>query len=306
MTTMNDQAVQAVEAVQLPTLAPFSAGQGRTKVRVPANACDCHIHVYDAVYAADPGARLKPADATVADYRLLQRRTGTERAVLVTPSTYGTDNRPLLAGLKTMGAQGRGVAVVDERVTDAELQALHLAGVRGVRINLSLGTGTHAAQIQPLAHRIAPWGWHVQLLASPDMLVDCSDLLRHLPVPVVFDHFGRISPSMLGGHPAHALVMDLLAQGLAWVKLSGGYIVTEQGPPTYGDLNALAQSYLKLAPARVVWGSDWPHASATAGHQAIPDDAQQMDLLAQWVGDPILLERVLVDNPADLYGFPLI
>ena len=284
--------------------APFSAGHGKTSVDVPAHACDCHIHVYDSRYPAVPGARLTPSDASVADYRRLQCRTGTERAVFVTPSTYGTDNRPMLAGLSAFGAQGRGVAVVDPAITQADLEAMHLAGVRGIRINLSLGVGSHADQIEPLAHRMADLGWHIQLLAPADALVGMRDMLYRLPVAVVFDHFGRINPSMQGRHPAHALITALLKEGRAWLKLSGSYIVTEQGPPGYDDVASLAHSYLQAAPERIVWGSDWPHASATAGHQALPDDAQQMYLLSQWLEGPQMLKRVLVDNPADLYGFP--
>ena len=286
-----------------PGRAPFSAGQGCTSTLVPARACDCHVHVYDASYPAVSGARLTPDDACVADYRQVQRRTGTERAVFVTPSTYGTDNRPMLAGLAEFGDQGRGVAVIGHDISDHALDALHAAGVRGVRLNLSLGVGTDAGQIQPLAARIAGAGWHLQLLASPDLLFSLKDTLRQLPVPLVLDHFARLRPSMVDRHPAHALVLSLLGEGRAWVKLSGGYIVTEQGPPDYGDLQDLAQSYLQAAPGRVLWGSDWPHASATAGHQALPDDARQMDLLASWAHDAGTLQRVLVDNPAELYGF---
>jgi len=122
-------------------------------------------------------------------------------------------------------------------------------------------------------------------------------------VPIVFDHFGRILPSMLQRHPAHALVLRLLEAGRAWVKLSGCYIVSETGLPDYSDVDPLAQSYLKARPDRAVWGSDWPHASASAGHQAMPDDAHQVTLLAKWAEDARTLQRILVDNPAELYGF---
>ncbi|APW40889.1 amidohydrolase [Rhodoferax koreense] len=283
-------------------VAPFSAGRGRCEVEVPAGACDCHVHVYDASYPAVPGARLTPPDASVADYRRLQRRTGTQRVVFVTPSTYGSDNRPMLEALATFGDAARGVAVVDASIDAATLRRLHDAGVRGVRLNLSLGLTNSAEQMAPLAARIADLGWHLQLLMPPAQLATLGPALRALPVPVVFDHFGRISPSM-AGHAAHRLVLELLAEGRAWMKLSGGYIVTEQGPPGYGDIAPLARSYLAVAPHRMLWGSDWPHASASAGHQPLPDDARQMALLADWAETPASLQRVLVDNPAELYGF---
>lgn len=294
--------VPAASCADLP-VAPFSAGHGRTDVDVPPDACDCHVHLYDSRYPAVPGATLRPPDASAADYRQLQRRTGTRRAVFVTPSTYGTDNRALRDALAAFGAQARGVAVVDEQVSDAELHALHECGVRGIRLNLSLGVVNTASQIVPLAHRIAPLGWHMQLLAPAGMWIELADTLENLPVPVVFDHFGRLAPSMAGRHPSHELILSLLEAGRSWVKLSGGYIVSEEGAPRYADLAPLARSFLQAAPERVLWGSDWPHASATAGHQPMPDDAHQMTLLAGWTGTDRALRRVLVDNPAELYGF---
>lgn len=284
-------------------VAPFSAGRGRTPVDVPPDACDCHVHLYDARYTAAPGATLRPPDASAADYRRLQRRTGTQRVVFVTPSTYGVDNGPLCDALSAFGTQARGVAVVGEQVDDSELEALHARGVRGIRLNLSLGVVNSASQIEPLARRIAPLGWHLQLLAPAHTWSDLAGVLGQLPVPVVFDHFGRLAPSMAGRHASHALILRLLEERRAWVKLSGAYIVSERGGPRYEDVAALAHSFLEAAPDRVLWGSDWPHASASAGHQAMPDDAQLMALLADWTGPRQALHRVLVDNPVALYGF---
>jgi predicted TIM-barrel fold metal-dependent hydrolase len=283
--------------------APFSAGRGRTRAKVPASACDCHMHVYDSRFPCVPGARLTPPDAGVADYRQLQRRIGTERVVVVTPSTYGCDNRPMREALAACGGISRGVAVIDESTSELELEQMHAEGVRGVRLNLSLGVTNSERQLEALSARVAPHGWHLQLLAPPQTLVEIGARLRSLPVALVFDHLGRIAPSMAHRHPAHRLVLGLLDAGKAWVKLSGCYIVSEAGPPRYDDVAPLARSYLRAAPERVVWGSDWPHASASAGHQAMPDDAQQMTLLADWCKDDATLRRVLVDNPARLYDF---
>jgi len=288
----------------------FSAGTAAPRTVVPAGACDCHVHVYDSRFPAAPHARLLPPDASALDYRALQQRIGTARVVLVTPSTYGTDNRPMLEGLAALGAMGvqaRGVAVIDGTESDAALQRLHAAGVRGVRLNLSLGVSGTADSLLPLARRIAPLGWHLQLLMAPDVLVAQAGVLRQLPVPVVFDHFGRIAPAQAGRHSAHALLLALLQGGQAWIKLSGGYIVSAQHSVDDPALDALAASYLRCAPHRVVWGSDWPHATASAGVQPLPDDARQVDRLADWArgaGDSsATLQRVLVDNPAALYGF---
>ena len=285
----------------------FSAGTAAPCTALPAGACDCHVHLYDGRFPADPAARLRPPDAGADDLRALQRRIGTTRVVLVTPSTYGTDNRCLLEGLAALGAEARGVAVIGGHESDAELLRLHGAGVRGVRLNLSLGVSGTVDSILPLAQRIAPLGWHLQLLMAPDLLAQQAGVLRRLPVPLVFDHFGRIPPALAGRHPAHALLLELLQEGRAWMKLSGGYIVSERHAVDDPALDALAAGYLRAAPDRVVWGSDWPHATATAGVQPLPDDALQVDRMADWArqaGDAAsTLQRVLVDNPAALYGF---
>ncbi len=285
----------------------FSAGTAAPRTALPAGACDCHVHLYDSRFPADPAARLRPPDASVDELRALQRRIGTSRVVLVTPSTYGTDNRCLLDGLAALGVEARGVAVIGGHESDAELARLHEAGVRGVRLNLSLGVAGTVDSIVPLARRIAPLGWHLQLLMAPDLLAAQGPVLRRLPVPLVFDHFGRIPPALAGRHPAHALLLELLQDGRAWMKLSGGYIVSERHAVDDPALDALAAGYLRAAPERVVWGSDWPHATATAGVQPLPDDALQVDRLADWArqaGDAAAtLQRVLVDNPAALYGF---
>lgn len=284
----------------------FSAGTGVPQSALPAAACDCHVHVYDQRFPAAPGARLRPPDASADDYRALQQRIGTTRTVLVTPSTYGTDNRCMLEGLAALGPDARGVAVIDGSESDAELQRLHDAGVRGVRLNLSLGVAGTAQALLPLATRIAALGWHLQLLMPPDLLVEQGEVLRRLPVPLVFDHFGRIPPVQAGQHAAHALLLELLKCGQAWVKLSGGYIVSERHSVEDPALDALAASYLRCAPERVVWGSDWPHATASAGVQPMPDDARQLDRLIDWTrafDGGAALQRVLVQNPAALYGF---
>ncbi|MGE0330426.1 MAG: amidohydrolase [Ramlibacter sp.] len=284
---------------------PFSAGSGRPAAAVPPGACDCHVHVYDSTFPALPDARLTPPDAGAADYRLLQQRLGTDRVVLVTPSTYGADNRCMLAGLaalKGAGDNARGVAVITGDEAGEELQRLADAGVRGVRVNLSMGVTHTVADLSRIAQRIAPLGWHLQLLMPPAMLAEHAGLLRSLPVDLVFDHFGRIAPAD-ASQAAHRLVLDLLACGRAWVKLSGGYIVSPLGTAEDPALHALARSYLDAAPHRVLWGSDWPHATASAGRHALPDDAHQIDCLAAWTGTAAQLKAVLTDNPGALYGF---
>ena len=290
---------------------PFSAGQAAARVHLPAGACDAHIHVYDRRCPTVPGARLRPPDASLAQYRQVQARMGTQRAVVVTPSTYGCNNTLLLQALTELGEHGRGVAVIDAQTPDAELAQLHEHGVRGVRLNLSLGVSHRPSDIRPIAERIAPLGWHLQLLMPPDTLLAQAPLLqalvRELPLDLVLDHFARLGPQHLGQHPAHAdahaQVLALLATGRVWLKLSGGYLVSPQGSSEDPALHALARSFIDAAPERMLWGSDWPHASASAGLHPWPDDARQIECLAQWAGDAHTLQQLLVHNPQQLYGF---
>ena len=284
-------------------LSPFSAGTDSANTPLPAGACDCHIHVYDASTPAVAGASLHPPAASIADYKHVQQRMGTRRAVVVTPSTYGTNNQPMLAGLAQLGEDGRGVAVLTGNETIDELRALHALGVRGARINLSLGVQHQPSDIDKVAQCIAPMGWHLQLLMPLDTLAPLASLLRSLPVDVVFDHFGRVPPNLCGQHPAHELLLALLHERRAWIKLSGGYLVSPTGSSDDPQLQPLAHSFIHAASDRVIWGSDWPHATASAGRQPMPNDAAQVNALARWAGDAHQLKQILVTNPEQLYGF---
>jgi predicted TIM-barrel fold metal-dependent hydrolase len=279
---------------------PYSAGTEAPKLKAPAGATDCHMHIYDNRFPIAPTATLRPPDAHVDDYRLLQQRIGTERAVIVTPSTYGTDNRCTLDAMRTIGASARGVAVVDTSVTDAALKEMASAGIRGIRFNLVQAGATTIEMIEPLSKRAHELGWHIQIHMLGDKIVEIADVLQRLPSPVVFDHLGRIPQPQGVDHPAFRVVADLVDKGRAWVKLSGAYIDTKSGPPAYADTTKVAQAYAKLAPERLVWGSDWPHPT----EKTKPDDAVLFDLLAEWVPSEAARQRILRDNPATLYDFP--
>src|SRR5262249_20368302 len=282
---------------------PWSIGTAPAKTKAPPNATDCHHHIYSSRFKIDPNSTLPPGDAPVADYRLLQKRIGTSRNVIVQPSTYGIFNDGLIEALDGCGPTARGVAVVNASVTDEELKRLDAARVRGVRFNLATpGGATSMEMLEPLAKRIAPMGWHVQFNMSADMTLAAKDVLNRLPCQIVFDHLAHIRQPAGVGNPAFAVVVDLMQKGKAWVKLSGAYADTKVGPPTYADTIPLAQAYVKAVPERLVWGSDWPHPSEQS-KPALPDDAVLFDLLAQWAPDEAMRNRILVDNPAKLYGF---
>jgi D-galactarolactone isomerase len=278
---------------------PFSSGSEPPKTRAPANACDCHMHIYNSKFPIAPSATLKPADALPSDYKLLQKRIGTTRNVIVTPSTYGTDNSATLDGMAQLAPNVRGVAVVDTSVSDAELKRLHGLGMRGTRFNLVQAGATTVEMLEPLAKRIHDLGWHIQINAKPELIVEIEPLLMRLPTPLVFDHLAHVPRDQGVNSAAYKTMRKLIDQGRTWVKLSGAYQDTKVGPPTYADATPIAQAYVKAAPDRMVWGSDWPHPT----EKDKPDDAVLFDLLAVWVPDEATRNRILVQNPEALYGF---
>jgi D-galactarolactone isomerase len=279
----------------------WSSGTEPPKLRAPANAADCHHHIYDAHFPADPNAALRSPDALVEDYRALQRRIGTSRNVIVTPSTYGTDNRVTLDALAAFGAQARAVAVVNDRVVDSELKRMDALGVRGIRFNLANAGATTPEMIEPLSKRVNELGWHIQISAPASTVMSIMSTLERVPCPIVFDHLARIPEPAGVNDPLFTQVRALIDKGRTWIKLSGAYISSKVGPPTYADLSPVARAYVKAAPERMVWGSDWPHPSEP---DIKPDDAVLFDLLAEWAPDEAVRHRILVENPEALYGFP--
>ena len=282
---------------------PHSAGLNRPVRALAPLACDCHMHIFDARFAPSPHWPRTPPDAPVAAYRLLQQRLGTQRAVVVTPSTYGTDNACTLDALDQFGDGARGVAVVAQEVADAELDRLAARRVCGLRVNFvspqSWGETTQEMLVT-LARKVARLGWHLQIFVHPQQLVQLAPVLATLPVPLVVDHLARIDPAEGLAGAAYKALRRLLDGGNTWVKLSGAYIRSAVGGPTYGDTVALARALVQAAPERLVWGSDWPHSTETPGSV---NDADLVDLLQVWAGSDVIRDRILVDNPARLYGF---
>ena len=282
---------------------PNSAGTSRPRFPAPENACDCHIHIYDPQFPmALPQLRGTP-NATVADYELLQERLGTTRTVVVQPAAYGTDNRVTVAAIERLGqANARGVGVLHPDASDAELRALHEAGLRGLRFTQhdARTAVTTAEMIEPLAARIHALGWHAQLHLRAEQIVEMAATIERLPGTIVIDHMGRMPQPEGINHPAFRRIAKWLEAGRTWVKLSGPYLDSKAGSPRYTDVTRVAREYVKIAPERLVWGSDWPHPTEP---DIKPDDAVLFDLLQEWSGVNALRKRILVDNPAALYGF---
>jgi D-galactarolactone isomerase len=277
---------------------PNSSGIAPPTLKAPSGACDCHMHIYDGdrFPPSRPESRMQ-SSARAEDYRLFQRRIGTSRVVVVQPAAYGTANEVTLDAVAQLGPQARGIAVVHPTVTDADLKRMADGGIRGIRFTQfdPKTAATTLDMIEPLAKRVAPLGWHVQIHLRADQIANAADLLQRLPGTVVFDHLGRLANGVVD--PAFAVIRRMLDKGNTWMKLSGAYMF--DAPPRYAKAAPIAQAYIAAAPERMVWGSDWPHPTENEK----PDDAVLFDLLSDWAPDPATRQRILVDNPAKLYGF---
>ncbi len=263
----------------------------------PKGACDTHTHFYNAAFPSAPTALMTPPDARVEDYRELQQRLGLERVVIVQPSTYGLDNSCQLAAMKAIGENARAVVVVDNTITSAELERMTRLGVRGARFHLFPGGAVPQEMLEEVAARVHDFGWHIQLHMDGREFPLREEVLKRLPGMLVVDHVGRFpGPTSIDDRSFKAL-LRLLETGRCWVKLSAPYLSSSL--PGWADVAPLARALVKAAPDRMLWASDWPH----PGHQSPPDEADLLDLLLDWVDDETVRNRILVDNPAALYGF---
>ena len=277
----------------------------KPQVQMPRNACDTHAHICGPIerYAYSGRRVYTPPDTLLPAYRHMLGQLGVERMVLVQPSVYGSDNTVMLAAMAELGHSARGVAVVEGDVTDTELERLHDAGVRGVRINVvdvAEAKGVvEMAPLEKLAKRIKAHGWHVEFLMHADEFPELDRMFGDFPVDIVLGHLGYMKTDKGLRDPGFEALLRLMKAGKAWVKLTGPYRISTR-PLPHADTIAFAHALLDAAPDRVLWGSDWPHVMVKG---AMPNDADLADLLLAWIPDAALREQVLAANPQKLYGF---
>lgn len=298
--------------------AGMGVSQGAVTVRtpvdfdVPRGACDCHVHVFDPVQF--PYARERvytPPAASLDELRALQTALHLERVVIVTPSVYGADNSCTLDAIKRLGARARGVAVIDESTGAAALDALAAGGIAGVRLNFETAGESDPVAIKrkldAVAGPLRGRNWHIQFNTSLPVIAALQDDLAALPVPIVIDHFARAKAALGAGQPGFDALLRLVKSGKAYVKISAAYRISEKSPD-FPDATPIAQAIVAANPDRVVWGSNWPHPGRgrTATDIAPPypnDDGLLLNQLVRWVPDAATRKKILVDNPARLYGF---
>jgi predicted TIM-barrel fold metal-dependent hydrolase len=299
--------------------AAAKASQPSTPVNfdVPAGACDCHTHIH-----ADPekfpfyvGRVYTPEPASPEEMSALHKALRIERVVIVTPSVYGPDNSATLFGMTARGATARGVAVIDDKTGESELDALQQAGFRGIRLNLATSgvndPNVARQRFQAAVDRMKARGWHVQLFTSLAVISAIKDLVAVAPVPVVFDHFGGAQAALGVDQPGFADLLELVKSGKAYVKISGAYRASKLAPD-YPDAAPLSRALIAANAERIVWGTDWPHPdSVTPPDRKITDvtplfqidDGRLFNQLPVWAPNEAVRRKILVDNPARLYGF---
>ena len=303
-----------------PTLARAAAAQPATPVSftVPSGACDCHTHVF-----CDPqrfpfwsGRTYTPETATVKETRALHRALHVERIIVVNASVYGSDNSCMADALRQLGHRARGIALIEELTSDAQLDVLAHIGVRGIRLNfVTLGVPDPASvrqRFRTAVKQLAGRDWHIQIFAGLATIAALQDDIGTSPLPVVFDHFGGARASLGVSQPGFDVLVKLIRSGKAYVKTSADYGVSDQ-PPDYSDVTPLAQALIAANPQRVLWGTDWPHpdSSRVPGRRAIDiaplrqiDDGRLFNQLPVWAPDENVRRMILVEeNPARLYGF---
>jgi 2-pyrone-4,6-dicarboxylate lactonase len=289
----------------LPVSAPPQLHTRPPRLALPAGATDAHCHIFgpperypyavNRIFDPQPGLYLQP-------YLHMLKVIGVERAVIVQTGAHGTDNRVLLDAIAAGAGTMRGVALVADDVTDAELEALHAGGVRGFRANLVSKLGVQFDAAQRLAERVAPFGWHVQFLMDVEEFPDLDRVAAAFPIEVVIDHMGRPDVTRGVEAPGFQALLRLLRSGRGWAKLSGPYRTSRQ-PMPHADIVPFAHALVDAAPGQLVWGTDWPHVRLDSPMPNDGDLVDLVDLLAEWVPDVQIRQRVLVDNPARLYGF---
>jgi predicted TIM-barrel fold metal-dependent hydrolase len=241
-----------------------------------------------------------PPDALPADCSQLFRTLGIQRAVLVQPSVYGTDNSCMLNSAPDLGVATRNITVLSSDTTERELQRFHDLGTRGIRFILAHKGGLPLSQLEQMSERAKGMGWHIQFLLRPADLIQLEDRLARLPSDFVIDHIGLIRASQGGvEQPAFQALLRLFRSGRCWVKFTGGYRISSEAPP-YRDVIPLAQALAQERPDRILWGSDWPHVNVKG---KMPNTTELVDMLAEWIPDEKVHAQILVGNPERLFGF---
>lgn len=268
--------------------------------RFPKDACDTHMHVFQGPSMFIAGRTYTPEEATNRDYVSAFGQYSLERKVIIQPSVYGTDNRTTLEELAKNPDQQRAVVTLDGSESPSLLADWHSKGVRGARLNLLFSGGGERKQAEKIADSISEFGWHLQILTDVSTFENLTSFTSNLPVPVVFDHMGHFSTRKLLTSQGFQELLDLIADGNAWAKLSAPYRLTQRDCAPYLDVFPIVRALLSANEKRLVWGSDWPHPHTSVSP---PSPHELIQMLLDWLPEEDLQQQILVTNPAQLYDF---
>jgi len=275
----------------------------KPRFRPPPLACDAHCHIFGpaAKFPYDPKASYHPPDSPFEGLQRLHKVLGLERAVIVHASCHGADMRATLDGIARSKGAYRGTAIIDESYTDKDFQRMHDGGIRAVRFNFvqHLGGRPDMAFFKRTVERLPSLGWHLILHLDATDLVELNDVFRKIPVPMVIDHMGRVKASDGLQQPPFKVLLEWMRNDKFWVKICGAERVSSKGPP-FDDAVPFARALIEAAPDRILWGTDWPHPNVG---KHMPNDGDLVDLFPLMAPEPALQRKILVDNPARLYGF---
>lgn len=294
----------------LPVSLPFDPNPRAPRVALPPGACDTHFHVFGPPnkFPFAASRRYEPPAAPIEYYRAMQRATGLQRGVVVQPSAHGLDHAAMLDAIASSNGSLKGVVNMSAVTSDAQLESMKSLGVVGARFSLMSDRPGDRIAIEHAIPRLARLGWSIDLHIEAEHLVANADFIRSIPIPTVIDHMGRPEPSHGLDQPAFRLVLELAADPRFWIKVSALDKLTEMpianvpdGIP-FKDTIPFGRAVVAVAPDRVLWGSDWPHGN-TFDPGTVPNDGALLDLLAAIAPAPTVHRRILVDNPARLYGF---
>ncbi|EIJ69060.1 amidohydrolase family protein [Pasteurella bettyae] len=267
--------------------------------KLPNHTCDCHHHIFNRNFPYTPEDTRDLPNATMDDFVQFKKYMGVERHILVQPSSYGVDNRCLIDALEKGGKLCRGEAVIDESFTHKQLQDLADKGVVGIRFNFGAGNYASADNLLTLAERVHEFNWHIQIHAKADQLSELYPLLTKIKNPIIFDHYAQLKQPTAFKHPFWKQLLKLIDQQNCWVKLSGPYHTSTK--TDFSDLEQITKEFLRIAPERLVWGSDWPHPNLTSSHKNMPDDRYFLALFNSWLGSDAMRQKIFVDNPTTFF-----
>ena len=278
----------------------------RPKLKLPPGSVDTHVHVFEPGYALSPARGYNPPHSTLNDLKHLHATLGIDRVVFTQPSIYGIDNAAILNASVALNNErpdrARSVVALDMTFSETDLASLDKLGARGIRLNTDNKGGMPIAfgDIPELCARIKPFKWHLEFLFPGKDILELMPVFESLTVPMSIAHFAY-QPAAAGVKaPGFQALLELARRGNAWIKISGANRVSRGDLPPYDDVRPMAQALVEAAPERIMWGTDWPHPNK---YQVNPNDGDLVDALGDWITDPAMLKKIMVDNPARFYRF---